>query len=108
MISKSKATALVVVMFVIFGIYAIVLPQNISQTELEKSYDVLDLIRGWGIYSLTIGLMLMFRGDIPKILAGCLIASIGWHAQIIQKNNWTEHHKHSIAFNSLALLLVAC
>ena len=38
-------------LFIIFGLYAILFPIGLS-------YTVPDLIRGWGIYSITLGLVL--------------------------------------------------
>ena len=92
-------------LFILFGIYAVIKPSGISIENLKKSYNVSDLIRGWGIYCITIGLLLYYPKEYVKyILITCFIASILWHISIIQKSGNTLHHKQSIIINSLLLI----
>jgi len=91
-------------LFVSFGIYAIINPAGISLIETEKSYDVTDLIRGWGIYSVTIAALLSFPTKTRIILFWCFLFSIIWHILIANRKGWTAHHRHSIIMNSIAIL----
>ena len=73
-------------LFISFGIYAIINPKGISLIETEKSYDVIDLIRGWGIYSVTIGGLLSFPTKTRIILfLRCFFSSIIWHILIANR-----------------------
>ena len=100
-----KSEIILCILFITFGSYAIINPKSISLSETEKSYDVKDLIRGWGIYSSTIGGILAFPEQKKNILLICFIYSIIWHIDISNKKSWTLHHKHSIIANSVAILL---
>ena len=80
-------------------------PAGISLLETEKSYEVKDLVRGWGIYSTTIGSMLALPKKKKKILLTCLTYSIIWHIRIAKKKIWTKHHKQSIGANLIGILL---
>ena len=95
------------ILFIGFGLYAIINPNSITLEETEKSYDVKDLIKGWGIYSATIGSLLIFNKPYHKtiILRFCFILSIIWHLEIVYRNGWTLHHKHSIITNFFVFIL---
>ena len=94
-------------LFIIFGSYAIISPQGISLENLKKSYEVTDLIRGWGIYAITIGLLLFWKDAYLKSsLIICFIASILWHLSIINRIGNTAHHMHSIIINGIVLLVI--
>ena len=54
---------LIMILFIIFGLFAIIFPNGLVN-KISSSYTVPDLIRGWGRYSVTIGLLLYF----PQIL----------------------------------------
>jgi len=97
---------LLIFLFVLFGLYAIVNPVGISLSNLQKSYSVSDLIRGWGIYSITIGALLYDPQKWMSILILCFLISILWHIEIVRRNEGTPHHKHSIIINLFCLLLV--
>lgn len=103
--NKKIALLIIGIMFIIFGTYAILNPAGISLSNLEKSYEVVDLIREWGIFSAVIGYMLLFPDMTNDILAGCFISSIIGHLSIVKKKGWTTHHKQSIGINTIALLL---
>jgi hypothetical protein len=92
-------------LFICVGLYAIINPAGISLQETEQSYSVIDLIRGWGIYSVTIGAILGFPEKIKLILLLCFSSSIIWHVLIANKNKWTLHHKHSIFANAVAFII---
>lgn len=98
---------LLIFLFVLFGSYAMINPIGISLSNLQKSYSVSDLIRGWGIYSITIGALLYDPEKWISILILCFLISILWHIEISCRNDWTPHHKHSIIINLLCLL-VSC
>ena len=89
------------ILFIGFGLYAIINPKSISLEETEKSYNTQDLIKGWGIYSVTIGALLRFPQPSYKrlIFRLCFISSIIWHLEIVKRSGWTLHHKHSIIVN---------
>ena len=93
------------ILFITFGLYAIINPKGISLIETEKSYDVKDLVRGWGIYSTTLGGILAFPKKKENILLSCLVYSIIWHIQIAKGKKWTKHHKQSIGANLIGIIL---
>jgi len=89
-------------LFIIFGLYAIILP-----SDGKGSYKNADLMQAWGIYSVTLGLLIVSHKKYYKtILFYCFLASIIWHFYLIEKNGMTEHHKHSIAVNIFAIFLL--
>lgn len=102
----TKSLHFLIIMFIGFGLYAIINPNGISKTNLEKSYTVTDLIRGWGIYAITIGALLLYPHSIKSILLICFLASIIWHWLIAIRKGWTNHHKSSILINLFAILFV--
>lgn len=95
------------IIFVGFGLYAIINPMNISLEEIEKSYTTPDIIKCWGIYSLTIGALLIFPQPYYKkpILRVCFISSIIWHLGIVKRYGWTLRHTHSIIVNFVMFIL---
>ena len=93
-------------MFIGIGLYAIIDPQGITLQELEQSYTVPDVIRGWGIYSVTIGVLLSFPQYQQPILLLCFFFSIIWHSLIVYNNQWTLHHKQSIVANVIVIILI--
>lgn len=92
-------------LFVIFGLGAIIYPKKITLEEIENSYETQDINRGWGIYSVTIGALLIFPALEITILRLCFISSILWHLFIIIRSGWTLHHKHSIIANLVVFFL---
>ena len=74
----------------------------------ESSYTVRDLLHGWGIYSITIGSILLARQYIKTNLIICFVVSIIWHLSIVKKRKWTSHHVHSIIANLVAIGLALC
>jgi len=93
-------------LFILFGIYGVINPEGISLNTLKKSYTVPDLIQGWAIYSITIGLIIKYPTYLKHILIFCFIMSILWHINISIRSGITLHHKHSIIINSIVLVLV--
>ena len=107
-ISKIKdiiKNKLIMILFIIFGLFAIIFPNGFVN-NMSSSYTVPDLIRGWGIYSVTIGLLLYSPSNINKILLLCFIISILWHIELITRLGITNHHKESIIINMIAILIV--
>ncbi len=95
------------VLFIIFGSYAIYRPEGVLVDEIRKSYSVADLIRGWGIYSVTIGLLLYCHDRYHSyILYICFMSSIIWHLVISHSKGWTRHHRQSIIYNVIAIILL--
>lgn len=94
------------ILFIIFGTYAIIFPGGISKNQITKSYTVIDLIRGWGIYCLAIGVLLFYPIYTKYILFGCFLFSIIWHILIVKRKGWTRHHKESIIINSIAIIIL--
>ena len=92
-------------LFILLGLYAILFPIGLIN-NMSESYTVPDLIRGWGIYSVTLGLTLYYKNYIREILILCFIISILWHIDIAQRIGWTKHHKESIVINLIAILIV--
>jgi hypothetical protein len=99
--------SILAILFLFFGIIAFINPNGRSLENLEKNYSVSDLIRGWAIYSITIGLLLYYPNHLTFILIFCFIISILWHFSIIKKRGWTRHHKGSIGINIIALILAS-
>ena len=97
---------LIMILFIIFGLFAIIFPNGFLN-KMSSSYTVSDLIRGWGIYSVTIGLLLYFPLYIKEILISCFIISILWHFELINRLGITNHHKQSIIINIIAILIVS-
>ena len=93
------------ILFMAVGLYSIVNPLGITLQDREKSYNVDDLTRGWGMYSITIGAILKFPQHKKLILLLCFSSSIIWHLLIVNKNQWTTHHKQAIFLNALAFIL---
>jgi len=93
------------VFFILFGLYAIIFPSG-HITNMNDSYSVNDLLQGWGIYSVTLGLILYYPNYIKQILLGCFTISILWHINIININGYTQHHKISIIINIIAILVL--
>jgi len=51
----------------LFGLYAFIFPNGLI-SNMSNSYTVPDLIRGWGIYSITLGSVLYCPNYIKEIL----------------------------------------
>ena len=93
-------------LLLIFGTYAIIKPNGVSLENLKLNYSVSDLIRGWGIYSVTIAFILFLNSQYLKtILISCFLASIIWHVSIIRNRMLTPHHCQSIILNFLAIII---
>ena len=92
-------------LFIIFGFYAIAFPSGLIN-KMDESYSVPDLIQGWGIYSVTIGLILLYNKHIKEILLICFIISILWHLNIMKNTGYTEHHRESIIMNIIAIVIL--
>ena len=63
-----------------------------------------DLIRGWGIYAVTIGLILYAPSKYEITVGACLVVSIAWHLEMVCRRGQTTHHVQAIFANILALL----
>ncbi len=92
-------------LFIIFGLYAIIFPNGLVN-DMLKSYNVPDLIRGWGIYSVTLGLVLYFPKHIKNILLLCFTVSIFWHICIAKRTGYTNHHIESIIINIIVIIIL--
>jgi hypothetical protein len=92
-------------LFILFGLYAFIFPKGLI-SNMSNSYTVPDLIRGWGIYSITLGSVLYCPNYIKELLLLCFIVSIIWHIEIAQRIGWTRHHKESIIINLIVILIV--
>ena len=94
-----KSNNIINLLFIGFGLYAIVNPKNITLEEIKRSYNTNDLIKGWGIYSVTIGSLLRYPKKKQLILQLCFLTYILWHFLIVNNSGWTLHHKHRIIIN---------
>jgi hypothetical protein len=92
-------------LFIFFGLYAIIDPTGITLSSTISSFSTNDLIRGWGIYSITIGAILFNPSYIKYILMLCFIASIIWVVLIADKCGFTTHHMQHIFINIVGLIL---
>ena len=92
-------------LFIVVGLYAFIFPKGLI-SNMSDSYTVPDLIRGWSIYSITLGLVLYYPNYIKEVLLLCFIVSILWHIEIAQKVGWTRHHKESILITLIAILML--
>lgn len=93
------------ILFIVIGLYAYIFPEGLI-SNMSDSYTVSDLIRGWSIYSITLGLLLYYPNYKKEILLLCFIVSIVWHIKIAQRIGWTRHHKESIGINLIAILVL--
>ena len=98
-------------MLVIVGVSAVAFPAGVVDTSIAASYNTGDLVRGWGLYAVALGLAVAavdsFR--VFVVLAACFAASIAWHLQIVYRTGplprgWTRHHANSLLANGAALL----
>lgn len=94
---------IIIILFLFFGLFGIIFPQGLIN-NINNSYTVADLIQGWGIYSITIGLILQYPNKIKNILLAYFIISILWHLHIIKKSGYTSHHRDSIVINIIAII----
>ena len=92
-------------LFILFGLYAILFPNGLVNNMMD-SYTVNYLLQGWGIYSVTIGLIILYKKYIKEILFSCFIAGIFWHFYIIKYNGYTDHHIESIIINIIAIIIL--
>ena len=95
---------IIYILLIIFGLFAIIYPNGLVQ-NMTDSYQVPDLIQAWGIYAVTIGLLLQFPQYVITILLICFSISIIWHIMVAKKNGWTKHHKDAIYMNLFAILI---
>lgn len=96
----------VALLFIIFGLLTCLNTSDTTEEDWKNTYSRLDLLRGWGIYAVTIGMILMFPDNIKKILQLCFVVSILWHADITQCKGWNRHHYQAVYANLLALNLL--
>ena len=92
-------------LFIIFGLYAIIFPHGIVN-KMTDSYKVPDLIQGWGIYSITLGAILLYKKELKIILLSCFIISIFWHINIGKNVSFTNHHIEAIIANIIAIIIL--
>ena len=92
-------------LLVIFGLYGILCSFE-TRNQMTDSYSVSDLIQGWGIYSVTLGLILIFPENYKFILFMCFISSILWHITISNNTQYTNHHIEAIVMNSIAIIIL--
>ena len=90
-------------LFICYGIVAIIKPNSKS---LLNNYQLSDLIRGWGISTLTLGFILLIPSYRVVILAVFFIAGIIWHLSIIKRFGQTNLHQNCIFINILGLFLL--
>jgi len=95
---------IIYILLILFGIFAIIYPNGLVQ-NMTDSYKVPDLIQAWGIYAVTIGLLLRFPQYTITTLIICFSISVIWHIIVANKNKWTTHHKGAIGLNLCAILV---
>ena len=97
----------VCIMLVLFGSSAILFPAGIvNDSDVSASYTTDDLVRGWGIYAITLGLVAAFPKFTRSFFIGCFASSVVWHLEIARRSGWTVHHRQSVWIN--ATVLVVC
>lgn len=94
-----------IAMFICFGAFAMVSPGGISGASMMDSYQVEDLIRGWGIYAVTIGLLLLYPESFILIVFTCLLVSIVWHLEMMCRRRMTAHHVQACVANLVGMLM---
>tara|TARA_Y100001970_G_C13782026_1_gene625855 strand:- start:292 stop:609 length:318 start_codon:yes stop_codon:yes gene_type:complete len=94
---------IIYILLIIFGSMALLYP-NGKIEKMTDSYDVPDLIQAWGIYAITMGLMLLYPRHKIIILIICFLASIVWHIIVARKKGWTNHHRQAVYLNIGAVL----
>ena len=95
---------ILIFLFIFIGILIIINPSYIIN-NIKSNYSEEELLKGWAIYSITIGLLLLYPNNLKNILYFCFISSIIWHLNIINKKVLTKHHKQSIFINLVAILI---
>ncbi len=96
-------------LFIGFGVFAIFFPEGISGNDMETSYTVKDLIKGWGIYATLVGLMLASKKKYTLLwISIALMISILWHIDMMNNRCITAHHVQAIWANIFALVIVSC
>ena len=90
-------------LLILLGIFAIIFPRGLVD-DMMKSYTVPTLIQGWGIYAVTVGLLLLYPTHTQTILFACFFSSIIWHMSMAQTTGYTKHHIESIVVNSVAII----
>jgi len=89
---------IIYILLIIFGCIALLYPNGKVQ-KMTDSYDVPDLIQAWGIYAITMGLILLYPRHKIIILIICFLTSILWHIIVARKKGWTDHHRHALYLN---------
>lgn len=95
----------IALLFIIFGLLSYYNIPGKPEQEWQIIYSTTNLLRGWGIYSITVGMILLFPDDIKTILQLCFIVSMMWHADIAQCRGWNKHHYQAIYANLFALCI---
>ncbi len=95
-----------ILMFLGFGIFAMVAPEGISGQDMETSYTVRDLIRGWGIYCFLVGMLLADEISTANAIRLALFLSIVWHIGIMSRKGYTIHHSQAIVANAVAIIVL--
>ena len=90
-------------LLIICGLISIICPHIITK-NIDKNYSRYDLLRGCGIYSITLGTILYYKRLFP--LYFCFISSIIWHVEIMGRTGTTFHHILSILLNVIAFIIV--
>ena len=94
-------------LLLVFGIVGVAAPRSIRGAA--QSYDVFDLVRGWGIYALALGsLCITVPAQTQPVLIrllGCtFVASVLWHIEIAARRGWTRHHEQAVALNVMGVM----
>jgi hypothetical protein len=88
-------------MLLAIGLVAVAAPQAIR--DAPQSYDVLDLVRGWGIYALGLAAVCTAPPPTththPAVLRWVFAVSVLWHVEIAARRGWTAHHKQAVVLN---------
>jgi hypothetical protein len=74
----------IIVLLISTGLYAFLFPDGLIN-KMTDSYTVPDLIRGWGLYAVTLGFILYKSQYAKQILIMCFAVSILLHLNIIKK-----------------------
>ena len=94
---------IIYILLLLFGSMALLYPNGKIQ-KMTDSYDVPDLVQAWGIYAVTLGLLLLYPRHKIMILIICFLVSILWHIIVAKKKGWTDHHLQALYLNIAAII----
>jgi hypothetical protein len=89
------------ILFIIVGLLGIIIPQCI-----KIDYIIKDMLQGWGVFSIYVGLILMYPEKINSILLVYFIISILHTIYIINKLGYKGYYLYSLIATVIAIIMM--